>query len=226
MANVECGGLIPGLTLLKMRELQRLRGPVNWLTLLDQLQEIRRLIVVESLAVKGAVHKGIQDLGYSSNYKCLDRLRIRVGRDGQTKLLAEGLFCSLAALRADHPTRLVRLDTQLLCDISQMTKVVKIVSSASVLKTLNFCSERCETLFECVGLFKRILEVSLKLTSSDQTDRLFTHLAEIFRNNNTFNCSWVQKDCHFVLFVVCTLFTGGSSFNFFEISVGLPTVRY
>ena len=61
MANVECGGLVPGLTLLKMRELQGLCGPINWLSLLDHLNKIRRLIVVERLTVKGAVHKGVQD---------------------------------------------------------------------------------------------------------------------------------------------------------------------
>ena len=118
VAQIERGGLIPDLSLLKMRELQRLYAPVYGFDLLDHLHKIRRLIVVERLTVKGAVHKGVQDLRYSRDDKCLNCLRIRVGRDRQTKLLAEGLLCSLAALWANHPTCLVCLDTQLLYDIS------------------------------------------------------------------------------------------------------------
>jgi len=57
--QIERGGLIPTLTLLKMGELQVLCGPVNRCKLLDHLYQISRLIVVESRAVKGAVHKDV-----------------------------------------------------------------------------------------------------------------------------------------------------------------------
>ena len=59
VAQIERGGLIPDLSLLKMRELQRLCGPVNWLSLLDHQHKISRLIVVKSLSMKGTMHKGV-----------------------------------------------------------------------------------------------------------------------------------------------------------------------